>query len=138
MMMEPISQGTGTAVPTVPNVTAKVYPVKDAGKLLAFASVNLGGIFAVSNIRIYHSEEGPFISMPSSKGRDGRYHDICCPTTKEMREALHNAVLVAYEKAVEQERSPSMLGTLKDAMKEAAARRAAAPAQEQKADKGAR
>ena len=32
-----------------------------------FASVNLGGVFAVNNIRIYNTENGPYVSMPSTK-----------------------------------------------------------------------
>lgn len=121
----------------VPGVDVKIYlpkdPEKDHGKLLGFASVNLGGVFAVNNIRIYDSEKGPFVTMPGKKGQDGKYHDICCPTTKEMREALHGAILGAYEKTVEQER-PSVRGALKEAAKEAAER----PAPQRAADKGDR
>lgn len=123
----------------VPGVDVKIYlpkdPEKDHGKLLGFASVNLGGVFAVNNIRIYDSEKGPFVTMPGKKGQDGKYHDICCPTTKEMREALHGAILGAYEKTVEQER-PSVRGVLKEAAKEAAER--PAPAPQRAADKGDR
>ena len=96
---------------------------------------NLGVIFAVSNIRIYNSDKGPFVSMPSTKGMDGQYHDICCPTTKEMREALHGAVLGTYQKEMER---PSVRGALNEASKETAARPAPAPEAERKADKGAR
>lgn len=123
----------------VPGVDVKIYlpkdPEKDHGKLLGFASVNLGGVFAVNNIRIYDSEKGPFITMPGKKGQDGKYHDICCPTTKEMREALHGAILGAYEKTVEQER-PSVRGAIKAAAKEAAERPASTP--QRTADKGDR
>ena len=129
----------GAGVTTVPGIDVKINlprdPEKDYGKLLGYASVNLGGVFAVNNIRIYDSVKGPFVSMPSSKGRDGQYHDICCPTTKEMRQALNAAVLGAYEKSVEQER-PSVRGALKEAAKEAAAR--PTPAPQRTADKGAR
>ena len=127
----------GTEALAVPGVDVKIYlpkdPEKDHGKLLGFASVNLGGVFAVNNIRIYDSEKGPFVTMPGKKGQDGKYHDICCPTTKEMREALHGAILGAYEKTVEQER-PSVRGALKEAAKEAAER----PAPQRAADKGDR
>ena len=101
--------------PMTPSIDVKIYLPKDSsrdyGKLLGFASVNLGGVFAVNNIRIYGSEKGPFVAMPSTKGQGGRYHDICCPTTKEMRTALENAVLEAYQQ--EAERS-SVRGTLKN------------------------
>lgn len=126
-----------TGAPGLPNIGVKIYPLKEPDKLLAFASVNLGGIFAVNNIRIYNSEKGPFVSMPSKKGQDKEYHDICCPTTKEMREALHGAILGAYQKELER---PSVRGALKEAAKESAAR--PAPAQEHQArrtaDKGDR
>ena len=138
-MSENRAPGSGTETPAVPGVDVKVYlpkdPDKDHGKLLGFASVNLGGVFAVNNIRIYDSEKGPFVTMPGKKGQDGKYHDICCPTTKEMREALHGAILGAYEKTVEQER-PSVRGALKEAAKEAAERPASTP--QRTADKGDR
>ena len=129
----------GTEALAVPGVDVKIYlpkdPEKDHGKLLGFASVNLGGVFAVNNIRIYDSEKGPFVTMPGKKGQDGKYHDICCPTTKEMREALHGAILGAYEKTVEQER-PSVRGALKEAAKAGAER--PAPAPQRAVDKGDR
>ena len=129
----------GATAPAVPGVDVKVYfpkdPEKDHGKLLAFASVNLGGVFAVNNIRIYNSDKGPFVSMPSTKGKDGEYHDICCPTTKEMRQALNAAVLGAYQREKEVER-PSVRGAIKEAGKAAASR--PAPEQPARTDKGAR
>ena len=125
--------------PAVPGVDVKVYfpkdPDKDHGKLLAFASVNLGGVFAVNNIRIYNSDKGPFVSMPSTKGQDGKYHDICCPTTKEMRQALNSAVLGVYQQEKEVQR-PSVRGAIKEASKTAASR--PAPEQPARTDKGAR
>ena len=135
------NKAAGTPPPSIPGVDVKIYlpkdPEKDHGKLLGFASVNLGGVFAVNNIRIYDSSKGPFVSMPSTKGKDGEYHDICCPTTKEMRQALNAAVLGAYEKEVAQER-PSVRNAIKENAREAASR----PPQDQQkhrtADKGER
>ena len=132
-MNETMPQGAGAAVPSIPGMSIKVYPVKEPDKLLAFANVNLGGVFAINNIRIYQSDKGPFVAMPSTKGKDGQYHDICFPTTKEMREALHSAVLGEYQKAVER---PSVRGALQDATREAAAR--PTQAHTRTADKGAR
>ena len=127
--------------PSVPGVDVKVYlpkdPEKDHGKLLGFASINLGGVFAVNGIRIYDTEKGPFIAMPSTKGKDDKYHDICCPTTKEMREAVNTAILGAYQKEVEQER-PSVRDAIKQNAKEAAARSAPDQQKQRAADKGER
>ena len=119
---------------TTMGISVKVYPMKeDKGNLLAFASATIGGCFAVNGIRVLNSEKGKFVAMPSSKGGDGQYHDICCPTTAEMRKALNKAVLGEYEKAVEK---PSLRGALQDAAKEAEAR--PAPEGQRTADKGAR
>ncbi len=145
----------GMGTPTLPNMSAKVYPTKDPkqekGSILAFANVDLGGCFAVNGIKIVEGKEGPFVSMPSQKGRDGKFHDICFPTTAEMREAINAVVMDAYQGVLEQqaalatqavqrlaERSakPSLRGALKDAAKESAARPAPAPART--ADHGAR
>ena len=127
----------GAATPAVPGVDVKIFlpkePDKDHGKLLAFASVTLGGVFAINSIRLINSEKGPFISMPSSKGKDGKYHDICCPITKEMRDALQGAIVGEYQKAVER---PSVRDALKNAAKEAAAHDS--PTQARAAAKGAR
>ena len=131
---------SGAAVPVIPGVDVKVYlpknPDKDHGKLLAYASVKLGGVFAVNNIRIYDSEKGPFVSMPRAKGQDGKYHDLCCPTTKEMRQALNAAVLGAYQQEKEVER-PSVRGAIKE-NKETASRPAPDQQAQRTADKGAR
>ena len=119
------------------DISVKIYPQEDKGKLLAFASATIGGCFAVNGIRLMDSDKGKFISMPQNKGSDGKYHDICCPTTKEMRKALDAAVLGEYEKAQEKTaEKPSLRGALQSAAKEAAAR--PAPDTQKSADKGAR
>ena len=54
-------------------VDVKIYPVKEpAGSLLAFASVNLGGCFAVNGIRIMDTKKGTFIAMPGRKDKEGK------------------------------------------------------------------
>ena len=132
---------TGMETPDLPSIGVKIYlpkdPEKDYGKLLGFASVNLGGVFAVNNIRIYNSSKGPFAAMPSEKGRDGQYHDLCFPVTKEMRDALQSAILGAYQKEVAQER-PSVRNAIKENAAEAASRPAPEQQVKRTADKGAR
>ena len=136
-----MSENRASDTPTIPGVDVKIYlpkdPEQDHGKLLGFASINLGGVFAVNGIRIYDTEKGPFIAMPSTKGKDDKYHDICCPTTKEMREAVNTAILGAYQKEVEQER-PSVRDAIKQNAKEAAARSAPDQQKQRAADKGER
>lgn len=119
------------------DISVKIYPQEDKGNLLAFASATIGGCFAVNGIRLMDSEKGKFVSMPQNKGSDGKYHDICCPTTKEMRKALDAAVLGEYQKSQEKTaEKTSLRGALQSAAKEAAAR--PAPAPQKTADKDAR
>jgi len=123
------------------DVSARVFPTKDPkqerGSILAFASANIGGCFAVNGIKIVEGKDGPFVAMPNQMGRDNQRHDICFPTTSAMREALDTVVMDAYRDVLEQqatraaqaverlsERSakPSLRGALRNAMKETAAR----------------
>ena len=123
------------------DVSAKVYPTKEPkqekGSILAFASADIGGCFAVTGIKIVEGKDGPFVAMPSQFGRDKQHHDICFPTTSAMREALNTVVMDAYRGVLEQqatraaqaverlsERSakPSLRGALQNAMKDVAAR----------------
>ena len=123
------------------DVSAKVYPTKEPkqekGSILAFASADIGGCFAVTGIKIVEGKDGPFVAMPSQFGRDKQHHDICFPTTSAMREALTTVVMDAYRGVLEQqatraaqaverlsERSakPSLRGALQNAMKDVASR----------------
>ena len=129
--------------PPIPGLEVRVYPqAQRSDKLLGFASVTLGGVFAVNGLRLMDSEKGPFVAMPSKPDGKGGYRDVCFPVTKEMHSALNNAVIDGYHKALEQlatrgaEVKSSVRGALKEAAKEAAAR--PAPAMARTTDKGAR
>ena len=137
------------------DVSAKVYPTKDPkqekGSILAFASADIGGCFAVTGIKIVEGKDGPFVAMPSQFGKDKQHHDICFPTTSAMREALNTVVMDAYRDVLEQQATraaqaverlsertskPSLRGALHEASKEVSAR--PAPDTQRTADKGAR
>lgn len=79
----------------------KIYSVSTSGNVLANASVTLNGCFAIRGVKVIDSENGPFVSMPSYKGRDG-YRDVCFPCTKEFHQQFHQAVLDAYQQSLTQ------------------------------------
>lgn len=118
--------------PAVLDVSVKVTPAKEDGNLLAFANVTLGGCFAVRGVRILDSEKGIFVAMPDRKDAKGEYRDICFPTTPEMRQALHTAVLGEYQKVMEQltERGQKTRTSVRDALQNAAKTIADRPAPE--------
>ena len=100
-MSENMPQETSSPQPAKLDVDVRVYPSKEDGNLLAFASVTLGGCFAVKGVKIMEGENGAFVAMPDRKDSKGEYHDICFPTTSEMRQALHTAVLGEYQRVME-------------------------------------
>ena len=104
------------------DISVRVYPVTnqpEKGNLLAFANVTLGGCFAVNDIRVMNSVKGPFVAMPSRKGADEQYHDICCPTTARMRANLNAAVMREFERVT---RRQSVRGDIQNGQREMAAR----------------
>lgn len=90
-----------TSQPTKLDLEVKVYPTQREGNILATANITLGGCFAVKGLRVMDSKNGIFIAMPDRKDGQGKFQDICHPTTKEMREAINSAVLGEYQRAVE-------------------------------------
>ena len=146
-MNENTNKPTG-AVQSVPlDVSVKITPSKEDGNLLAFANITLGGCFAVRGVRVMDSEKGVFVAMPDKKNAKGEYHDICFPTTAEMRQAVNTAVLTEYQKVMEQisTRGAQTKSSVRDALQNAAKATADRPAPERpqappqrKTDKGAR
>ena len=86
----------------LPNITARIDRLveQDDSSVKAYASVNIGGAFAVHGIKVIDSVKGIFVSMPSiSYKKDGKveYSDICHPITAEARNELIEKVTEAYE-----------------------------------------
>lgn len=85
-------------IPTT--VTAKINTLRD-GPTLADATVDIGGAFTVSGVRIVNSENGLFVSMPSYRTASG-YSDACFPCTSEFHEQVKNDVLNGYQQTLSQ------------------------------------
>lgn len=83
------------------SVSVKIHSVQTSGSLLANASINLNGCFAIRGVKVVQGEKGPFVSMPSYKV-NGEYKDVCFPVTKEFRDQMHTAVLGAYQQELAQ------------------------------------
>lgn len=96
------AQQTAAEQPLPMKVDVKIGSIRLEGNLRAIASVNLNDCFAIRNVKVMDSSRGLFIAMPSYKGGNGEYKDICFPVTKEFREQLNNAVIDAYQQALTQ------------------------------------
>ncbi|MBM6910862.1 SpoVG family protein [Oscillibacter valericigenes] len=82
-------------------INVKIYRPSVKGPILADASVNLNGCFAVRGVQIKEGKNGPFVSMPSRQVR-GEYRDICFPCTPEFKQTFDQAVLDAYRMELDQ------------------------------------
>lgn len=86
----------------VPTITARIDRLvnQEDSSIKAYASVNIGGAFAVHGIKVIDSVKGIFVSMPSNRyKKDGKveYSDICHPITADARNELIDRVTEAYE-----------------------------------------
>lgn len=99
MKNTPTHASSQEALPT--QVDVKIHTIRANGPVLADATVNLNGCFAIRGVKVVNGSNGPFVSMPSYKGRDG-YKDICFPCTKEFHQQFHQAVLDAYQHSLTQ------------------------------------
>ena len=81
---------------------AKIRKTFTEGPMLAIASVTFDSVFVVHDVKIIDANGHRFIVMPSRKNADGTYRDIAHPITAEFRKTLEDAVLAAYEKALEE------------------------------------
>ena len=76
----------------------RLHRLSGESSLKAFADVSFAGVFIVKGIKVVEGKKGLFVSMPSEKGKDGKWYDTAHPLTKEFRESLNEVVLEAYEK----------------------------------------
>lgn len=85
----------------------KIYPEEQEGPVLAWASVCIGGCFAVRDIQIRQGKSGPFVSMPARRTK-GRYRDVCFPCTKDFKVSFDRQILGAWRMNIQQEKTASM------------------------------
>lgn len=77
-----------------------------ATHIKAYATVNLGGAYAVHGVRVIDSQNGLFVQMPqNSFQRDGKltYQDVFHPVSAKARKELCAGVLKAYEQKLSEE-----------------------------------
>jgi len=75
----------------------RLHRLSGESSLKAFADISFAGVFIVKGIKVVEGKNGLFVSMPSEKGKDGKWYSTAHPLTKEFRESLNEVVLQAYE-----------------------------------------
>jgi len=78
--------------------------IENAKALKAVASITFDDAFAVHNVKVIETVKGRFIAMPSEVFKDNEgneiHRDICHPISSSARKELEDAVLCAYEEAI--------------------------------------
>lgn len=87
-------------------IEATVY-LNNNSKIKANASIKIDECFVVTGIKIIEGSNGLFMSMPSRKGADGSYKDVCFPVTKDARAAINDEILRAYYEQLGQQEQQS-------------------------------
>ena len=85
-------------------ITETRIKVYENNNTKGFATVTFDDVLVVSGLAIIQGKNGLFVSMPQSKGSDGKYHDSVFPLNKSGREYINDTVLEAYNKALEEEK----------------------------------
>ncbi len=71
-------------------------------RLVAKCTITFDGMFAVSDIKVLHKEEGEFyMGMPSRKTAAGAFKDEAYPVNSEVRSALEKVLFAAVKHALD-------------------------------------
>ncbi len=79
----------------------KVRKIFEEGPMKAIVSVTFDGQLAVHDIKVINARDRFFIVMPSRKNPDDTYRDIVHPINAQFRATLEEAVIAAYNEALE-------------------------------------
>jgi len=90
-------------------ITKITISLRDEERLRAYVTVVFDEEFVVKGMKVIRGKKGFFVSMPSRRFKDGTFHDIAHPITRQCRERLERAILAEYERAL-RDRAESLSG----------------------------
>ena len=93
------ASGAQESKPLSTKITVRAFPSTSEGNVLAGLTFDINGCFAVRGAKLVQGKNGPFVSMPQRQVRDG-YQEVVFPITKEMRDAINNLAVSAYQLAM--------------------------------------
>lgn len=71
---------------------------KENSRVKGYAVIELDGVLKINGIRIIEGNERMFAAMPNRKIADNKYVDYVYPVSKELREAIEEAIIEEYRK----------------------------------------
>lgn len=82
----------------------RIRKVDSGNRMKAIAQVTFDNEFVVHEIKVIEGQDGLFIAMPR-KERNGRFMDIAHPINQETRDKIEKAILEAYAKEEDSEKT---------------------------------
>ncbi len=84
------------------DVTAvKIYPFDTSeigGMIRAFAEVTLDDVLLIKGVKVIEGKGGGlFVSYPSQKGKDDKFHDLVLPLCDNLKKQIRRAVVDAFK-----------------------------------------
>jgi len=67
------------------------------GPLKAFCDISLFNTVLVKGLKVVNGKNGLFVSMPREQGKDGKWYDAVRVLNQDVRKAVENTVLAAYD-----------------------------------------
>lgn len=96
-------------VPSVSVDIQKLFDGEEKGNLRAVVNASIGGAFAIHGIKVYDSAKGLYVAMPTRRITntygETSYTDVFHPITAEARTTFNDAVMTAYETALNAQQS---------------------------------
>jgi stage V sporulation protein G len=92
------SEVLNTKVTSMEITEVKVFPVKNGGRLKAYATIVFDNAFIIRDLKVIEGHKGLFVSMPSRKRADGTFRDIVHPLNPEMRKSIEESIVAEYSK----------------------------------------
>lgn len=75
---------------------ARIYRLEGDGAVKAFCDIIVSDALLIKGIRIMDGKNGLFVRMPSKQSKDGKWYDSIAPTTKEIKDALNDTIIKAF------------------------------------------
>ena len=75
---------------------ANIYRFDGDGSIKAFCDIIVSNVMLIKGIRILEGRNGLFVRMPSKQSKDGRWYESIKPMSKEIRDALNEIVIKAF------------------------------------------
>jgi len=75
---------------------AKIHRLEGDGATKAFCDIIVSDALLIKGIRIMDGKNGLFVKMPTKQGKDGKWYDSIRPTSKEIKDALNDVIIKAF------------------------------------------